>query len=275
MKIEFYKMSGAGNDFVVIDNRTGKIKNKVALAKKLCERRFGIGADGLMLIEKAKDADYTMSYFNADGSYGGMCGNGGRCISYLAYKLGVAGKQQRFIANNRIYTSKILKDNVELTMLDPWDVSLNERLTIHEKVYPYHFINTGAPHVVIDVDEMVTKFHQIENIPVEIFGTQIRFHPNFAPEGTNVNFIKRESASKIFVRTYERGVEEETYACGTGSVASALVASTLWNIESPITVIPKSGKKLIVKFKKTSDTEFSNIHLIGPATITFYGSIDV
>jgi diaminopimelate epimerase len=275
MKIEFYKMSGAGNDFVMIDNRNGRIKNKVALARKLCERRFGIGADGLILIDKAKDADYTMSYFNADGSYGGMCGNGGRCISFLAYTLGAAGKEQRFIANKRIYTSKILRDQVALTMVEPWDASFNEQLTINGKIYPYHFINTGAPHIVIDVDEMVTKFHLLEDAPVEIIGAQIRYHQNFAPDGTNVNFIKRTAASQIFIRTYERGVEAETYACGTGSVASALIASTLWKIPSPITVIPKSGKKLTVKFKRISDMDFSDIQLIGPAVITFRGNIDV
>jgi diaminopimelate epimerase len=276
MNIEFYKMSGAGNDFVVIDNRNGRIKNKVALARRLCERRFGIGADGLILIDNAQKADYTMSYFNADGSYGGMCGNGGRCISFLAYTLGAAGKEQRFFANKGFYTSKILKNaEVSLSMLNPWDASFNKQLTISEKSYPYHFINTGAPHVVIDVDEMVTKFHLLEDVPVEIIGAQIRYRQNFAPDGTNVNFIKRTAASQIIIRTYERGVEAETYACGTGSVASALIASTLWKIPSPITVIPKSGKKLTVKFKRISDMDFSDIQLIGPAVITFRGSIDV
>jgi diaminopimelate epimerase len=275
MKIEFYKMSGAGNDFVVIDNRNGKIKNKVALAKKLCERRYGIGADGLMLIDKAKDADFTMSYYNADGSYGGMCGNGGRCISYLAYVLKAAGKKQEFIANEHRYKSEIFKNRIALTMLDPWDMVFNEQLSLNGNVYPYHFINTGAPHVVIDVNDLSTKFPQLDNTPVELLGAQIRYHENFKPAGTNVNFIKRNTASQIFVRTYERGVEAETHACGTGSVASALVASTLWKIPSPITVIPKSGKKLTVKFKKKSDTDYYNIQLIGPAEITFRGTIDV
>ena len=271
MKIEFEKMSGAGNDFIVIDNRDKKIRNRVSAAKKLCDRHWGIGADGLLLIEKSKSVAYRMMYFNADGSYGGMCGNGGRCIALFAYKHGIAKKKHSFDALNHIYLAEIKSNSVvQLQMKDPIGMSLSKVLNLHGGSLTYHAINTGSPHIIVDC----SNEKDLSTVDVHGLGHELRYHSAFQPEGTNVNFIKNIGLNKAALRTYERGVEGETLACGTGSVASAIIASRIWKFKSPITIVPTSGVALSVSFNTNQD-KTSNVLLTGPAKTIFTGSFTI
>lgn len=273
MKIEFTKMSGAGNDFIVIDNRNAIIKDNAAFASKFCDRHWGIGADGLLLVESSKKADYKMMYYNADGSYGGMCGNGGRCIAMFTYLKKIAKANHTFEALDHIYSASINSDNVSLQMKNPIRLKLNQKLRIEKKQIVYHSINTGSPHIVIDISEF-NKKTDLEGFDVDRWGKLLRWHKIFAPAGTNVNFIKILKDNVIQIRTFERGVEAETLACGTGSVASAIIACKRWNLRNPINVIPTSKVSLEVNFDNV-DKNIQNVRLIGPATITFTGSLNV
>jgi diaminopimelate epimerase len=274
MKLQFTKMSGAGNDFVVIDNRSDIVQDGAALAKKLCDRRWGIGADGLLLLQSTKDADYRMMYYNADGSYGGMCGNGGRCIARYAVENGIAGANHSFEALGYRYKSSVGQNDVVLSMKDPSDIRMNIVLRVGSVSLKAHFINTGSPHVVIPIGQLSKKYGTLDEIPVEHLGRKIRYHRLFKPDGTNVNFIKREAPTTVRIRTYERGVEAETLACGTGSIASAVIASRLWKVTSPVTILPSSGVSLEVGFKY-GKSKFSELTLRGPAITTFRGEVEV
>jgi diaminopimelate epimerase len=274
MKIQFTKMSGAGNDFVVIDNRTGIVRDGERLAKIVCDRRWGIGADGLLLLERGENADYRMMYYNADGSYGGMCGNGGRCIARYAVEHGIAKSTHTFEALGHIYKTSVGRDEVLLAMKDPSRHRKNVVLRVERMSLKTHFIDTGSPHVVVPITQLSKKYKALENIPVVILGRRIRFHREFEPEGTNVNFIERSDTNTIQMRTYERGVEAETLACGTGSVASALIASMIWKMKSPVTILPASAVPLKVSFTVV-EGNFSNVSLEGQAVATFRGEIDV
>ncbi len=274
MKIQFTKMTGAGNDFIVIDDRENKLKSLSRLAPKLCDRRWGIGADGLILLRNHPRAYYEMKYYNADGSYGGMCGNGGRCIAYYAILHKIAPPKHDFVSVNHIYKAESLGNNkIALLMKDPTRIKLKQKLMISELNLniTYNFIDTGAPHVVIDINEF-PRF-TFENIELEKIGRLIRFHKEFKPEGTNVNIIERKG-SRIHIRTYERGVEAETLACGTGSIAAGIIAHLLWEISSPAILIPKSKKTLQVSFTSNKG-KISRVRLIGPAEVVFTGSIEI
>ena len=274
MRITFTKMSGAGNDFVVIDNRTGVVTDAVNLAKKICDRRWGVGADGLLLLEKSESADYRMMYYNADGSYGGMCGNGGRCISQYALANGIASDTQKFEALGHIYHAVVDSGEVILSMLDPRNLRMNIVLPMRSRRLRVHFVDTGSPHVVIPTAQFKSRYRTLGDIPVVEIGKHIRNHKLFQPDGTNVNFIERIDKTSIKIRTYERGVEAETYACGTGSIASAVVGSRLWSMRPPIRVIPVSGVPLTVSFdfKKKA---YSRVTLKGEVKTTFTGEFDV
>ncbi|HAL56179.1 MAG TPA: diaminopimelate epimerase [Bacteroidetes bacterium] len=271
MKIEFAKMSGAGNDFVVIDNRSGKIRNVKSLARRLCDRRWGVGADGLLLLEKSNKGDYRMMYYNADGSYGGMCGNGGRCIAYFAFRNEIAGTVQRFEALNHIYIARIKRNDVVLEMKNPRNLRTAFMLPIGKKRLKANYVDTGSPHVVILVSD-VARNVSIEELDVVQFGRQVRHHDMFAPKGTNVNFVELGENNLLKIRTYERGVENETLACGTGSVASAIVASELLKLNPPIRIEPRSKSLLSVDFAR-SDRGICDVTLTGGAEVVFTGSI--
>lgn len=273
MKIKFTKMSGAGNDFVVIDNRAGMITNGPILAKKICDRRWGVGADGLLLVEKSAKAAYRMMYYNADGSYGGMCGNGGRCIANFAVAAGIAPKDHSFDALDYLYKAHVNDATVTLHMKDPKDLKLNLVLPVNGKKLKAHFVDTGAPHVVIPVENIAKRKPLLERLDVHALGAKIRYHKKFSPNGTNVNFIELTTSNQLKIRTYERGVEFETLACGTGSVASAIVGSHLYSLEPPVTIIARSGSTLTVDFKKNGK-QFSDVSLSGPAAATFTGEFD-
>ncbi len=266
-------MSGAGNDFVVIDNRSSRITKGSVLARNLCDRRWGIGADGLLLLEKSRRGAYRMMYYNADGSYGGMCGNGARCIALYAVKKRIAPKNHSFEALNHLYHARVVSESkVSLTMKDPIDLRVNFMLPIRGKRIKVSYVNTGSPHVVIPIRNLGGRGLSLDALDVQSLGREIRHHKAFHPLGSNVNFIEMISSKKLKIRTYERGVEAETLACGTGSVASAIVGSKLFGMDPPITILPKSRSALVVDFERKNDLP-ALVTLKGPAKFVFQGVI--
>ncbi len=275
MEFSFTKMTGAGNDFVVADNRDGKIRDGSVLARRVCDRHFGIGADGLLLVEESASADFRMMYYNADGSYGGMCGNGGRCIALFAYKNGIAGSKQSFKALDSIYRAVVGSDSVELSMKDPSRIRTGIMLRTSAGTFECSFVDTGAPHVVIPLKDDAPGRPGLSSIDVVKVGSEIRHHKEFAPDGTNVNFIKVEGPSRLRIRTYERGVEQETLACGTGSVAAAVIAAELRLSKPPLDVQVKSNIVLRVDFARNAEKSFTAVRLSGPAITVFAGKMEI
>jgi diaminopimelate epimerase len=256
--IAFNKYQGTGNDFIIIDNRNSIFSpDNSALIKKLCDRRFGIGADGLILINNKTGFDFEMVYFNADGFLGTMCGNGGRCTADFALKSGIAEKKIRFIAADGIHFAESDGALIRLKMNDVNEI---------RSVAGNYFINTGSPPYVIFTKEL-------GNFDVFNEGRKIRQSKDFKPGGTNVNFVESES-NGIFVRTFERGVEDETLSCGTGVTASA-IASVLSGhfVSSPVNVRTRGGN-LSVEFD-VKGTQISDIWLCGPATFVYEGKIKI
>ncbi|NCG27560.1 MAG: diaminopimelate epimerase [Verrucomicrobiales bacterium] len=267
--LNFTKMNGAGNDFVIIDNRDlncGLEKNKI---ESLCNRHSGIGADGFMAVEPSQsNGDYRMRYFNSDGNEAEMCGNGARCFARFVYSLQEQKKETIKIETVAgIVVAEILDPEVQIMLSTPFNLKLNIPIEINEQPELIHFINTGVPHAVLLVDEL-------ESINIKKTGSAIRHHSAFAPEGTNVNFQKIESSNTLTIRTYERGVENETLACGTGMVANALIHDQLNNINPPVFVNVKGGDTLKVSWEKEKNS-YKNVTLTGPAEIVFKGKINV
>ena len=272
MRFLFTKMTGAGNDFIVIDDRKNKIASPKKLAKKLCDRRWSIGADGLILLRKSAKAAYEMLYYNADGSYGGMCGNGGRCIAHFAITNGIAHNSHFFESVGYIYKAKKFTGNLlQLRMKNPSKIELNRSINIDGRIIPYHYIDTGAPHIIIDSEALD---QELESLDVHRLGASLRYHKNFQPFGTNVNFIQKTGKAAVQIRTYERGVEAETLACGTGSVAAAIISSFVLQTKSPVTVKVQSKVKLKIDFLKVED-KISGVCLTGPADFVFTGIVNV
>ena len=264
--IAFTKASGAGNDFVLVNNFGGDLHvDYPALARAVCDRHFGVGGDGLLVVERSKSADFAMQYYNADGSWGGMCGNGGRCIARYAQAAGIAGPHQRFEALGHVYEAEVGPATVTLRMKDPGPLRSGLKITIAEATYEASFLDTGAPHVVIFVRDPGQT--DVQNI-----GNGIRHHADFQPDGTNVNFVRRTGPSAIELRTYERGVETETLACGTGSVASALVAAATFGLTSPVIVRVRSGEDLTVHFRGNPGA-WTDVRLEGSAHLLFSGTL--
>ena len=272
MVIEFTKMSGAGNDFVVIDNRDGKISDAPGTARKLCDRHNGIGADGLLLLETSQSASYRMMYYNADGSYGGMCGNGGRCISAFAVEAGIASEKHDFMALEHVYRAEVAGNRVRLSMKDPKNVQKSVVLPIGKKRLTVFSVDTGSPHVVMEAKKLTRR--GLESVDVEGLGSTIRHHRKFNPAGTNVNFVEINGANSLKIRTYERGVEAETMACGTGSIAAAVYGVLMKGLGLPVRVMPKSGQEIAVDFVLKGE-EIGNVSLSGPAVVVFRGSVEI
>lgn len=259
-KFNFYKYQGTGNDFVIIDNRDLKFnRNDHALVAKLCDRRFGIGGDGLMLLQNKQGFDFEMVYYNSDGRESSMCGNGGRCIVEFSRTLGLVKDKAHFIAIDGEHIATAKPGFISLKMNDVKKVELNA---------DFSFLNTGSPHYVAFVNN-IKDYNVFEE------GKKIRNNNRFKAEGTNVNFVEKQY-NDLFVRTFERGVEGETYSCGTGVTAAALVAS-IKNVATADTYcsIKTLGGDLNVKFNKHVDNSFTDIWLEGPATFVFKGDIDV
>ena len=266
--LRFTKMNGAGNDFILIDNRMGDVRLDRSQIAQLCDRHRGIGADGILLLERPGNrADFRMRYFNADGGEAEMCGNGARCFARFANKVAGEKAQISFETPAGVISAKLKDDLVTLRMTDPTDLRLNVQLPVAAENKTIHFINSGVPHVVIPVAK-------IDEANVRGDGAAIRYHKMFSPNGTNVNFIEKRGANKIAIRTYERGVEDETLACGTGIVASALIFAATQNIHEAIAVFAQGGDELKVGFEKT-EHQFRNVTLTGPAEFVFEGTIEV
>ncbi len=260
--MNFSKLQGTGNDFIVIDNRKKKFEKFIGdlsveqAVQRICQRKTGVGADGLILIESSDVADFKWQFFNSDGSTAEMCGNGARCAARFAFEKGIAPREMKFETLAGIIEAEVNGKEVKVKLTKPFDLKLN----LNVEGLSGHFINTGVPHFVVFVD-------RIEDVNVKDVGRRIRFSEVFQPTGTNVNFVEAR-LDKVLVRTYERGVEDETLACGTGSVASALIAGKVFGMESPVEVVVRSGERLKVYF----DEEMENVYLEG-ATIWVYDGI--
>lgn len=276
MKISFTKMSGAGNDFVVVDNRAGIISDPSTFTISVCNRRLGIGADGVLLLETSSIADFTMKYYNADGSNAGMCGNGGRCIAKYAFDIGVVSKEHfRFEAFGHIYEASRIGSTVyQLKMKNPTNFKTDQEIALESKTIKGNYLNTGTDHSVIFMEDN-PGIGNLETADVFNLGRSIRYHEVYKPIGTNVNFVSKTGANDIQIRTYERGVEDETLACGTGSVASALLSSIKFEMKNPVNVKVLSGAILNIDFEKDGNNSFKNVILRGPAETVFKGTIDL
>ena len=256
--MKFYKYQGTGNDFVMIDNRNQSfLKSNIALIKKLCDRRFGIGADGLILLESESDVNFKMIYFNSDGNQSTMCGNGGRCLVAFAKRLQIISTEATFNAVDGLHYAKILENgDVSLQMKDVLDVKIES---------DYAFLNTGSPHHVILVDDL-------QNVNVKQIGSQIRYSDLYKQEGSNINFVNQIDSNHFALRTYERGVEDETLSCGTGATATAIAMFKQNKTKSTSIDVDVQGGKLKVNFDE-NDGIFSNVFLEGPAEFVFEGTI--
>ena len=264
--LRFTKMNGAGNDFVMIDNRAGDVRLSAEQIAKICDRHRGIGADGILLIEPATNsADFRMRYYNSDGGEAEMCGNGARCFARFAERIAGVGKNLSFETPAGVIAAHLHGELVTLTMSEPTDLQLNVTLALGYETRNIHFINTGVPHVVVPVVN-------IEEVEVPREGVAIRRHEMFAPKGANVNFMERRGGNKIAIRTYERGVENETLACGTGVVASALIFGATETTDGPVGVLVRGGSELTVDFRRDGK-RFTDVTLTGPAEFAFEGTI--
>ncbi len=258
MQIQFYKYEGTGNDFVMIDNRQQVFpKNDTTVIERICDRRLGIGADGLILLENDTVTDFRMVYYNSDGNESSMCGNGGRCLTAFAKKLGIISNETTFIATDGVHHASILDNgNVSLQMKDVTHVQIEN---------DYVFLNTGSPHHVTLVDDLA-------NYNVKNNGAKIRYSELYGAEGSNVNFVKPLSENHFALRTYERGVEDETLSCGTGATATAIAMHAIGKTTANEMYLDVQGGKLKVFFEKQNDA-YTNVFLEGPATFVFVGEI--
>jgi len=267
-KIRFAKMSGAGNDFVVIDNRQKVLPPAAAkMAIRWCQPKTGIGADGLLLLEKSAKADFKMRVFNPDGSEAEMCGNGARCIAYFAYLKKIAPANIVFDTRAGLISAQVKGTEVKLRMIDPQGLKDNLKISLGGKSRELFFINTGVPHAIMFVNN-------IDQVPVFEWGRIIRQHRLFKPAGTNVNFVSKIDQHTIAIRTYERGVENETLACGTGSVAAALISAVAGKVYSPVRVCTRGGEVLKIYFNHCGG-KFSEVYLEGKVRIVFEGEVSI
>ncbi len=265
--IEFYKMSGSGNDFVLIDNRAGSLDvgDPIAFVKRVCERKVSVGADGLFFIEKSDRVDFRWRFYNADGSEAAMCGNGARCAARFAYLTGIAGAKMSFETGAGIIDAEVKGDVVKVRLTDPQGLALDKQIRIGNELLHVHSINTGVPHAVYFVRDP-------DRFDVVATGRAIRNHEHYQPAGTNANFVSVLDGHTLRVRTYERGVEDETLACGTGSVASALIAASRGLVESPVDVRVQSGELLRIHFEQNGGA-FAKVYLEGKAKVVYQGKL--
>lgn len=266
--VDFWKMNGAGNDFVVLDNRDNSLDLNREQIARLCNRQRGIGADGLLAVEPAQNgADYRMRYYNADGGEAEMCGNGARCFARFVNLLEDSRlKSTSFETIAGVIQGTFVGEEVRIQLSTPRGLALNVELDLDGVTHRVHSLNTGVPHAVIFVDDL-------EAVDLQRFGAATRYHSHFAPAGTNANFAKVLSPSHIAIRTYERGVEDETLACGTGMVACAILYHELSGAPAPIRVDVAGGETLEIGFRKGDNNSYKDVTLLGPAEFTFSGTI--
>jgi diaminopimelate epimerase len=266
--LSFTKMNGAGNDFVLMDNRKGKLQLDARTIERLCDRHRGVGADGVLLLEPAQNgADYRMRYYNSDGGEAEMCGNGARCFARYASRLTGQREALSFETPAGVITAHFFGDLVCIGMSDPRDLRLNISILLPDGRLEAHGVNTGVPHTIVFVEDL-------EVVEVQRLGAAIRHHEHFAPKGSNVNFVKIINENTAAIRTYERGVEAETLACGTGVVATALILHALKGASAPIGIRVKGGDLLQVGFEKSA-AGYANVTLTGPADFVFDGQIEL
>ncbi len=268
--LHFWKMNGAGNDFVMLDNRDLALRLSTEEIARLCDRHRGVGADGLLLVEPASDGgDFKMRYHNADGGEAEMCGNGARCFGRFVNLL-----HQNTLTSVRFETlagmisAEFEGDQVRINLSAPHGLKLHQQLEVAGEKLTVHFINTGVPHAVVFVEDL-------DGVDVRKLGAGLRYHEAFAPKGTNANFVKVTGPNQITIRTYERGVEDETLACGTGMVACGLIQHELAGASSPVAVKVKGGDTLRVGFEEAQPHHYQNVTLFGPADFVFEGSVQV
>lgn len=267
LPIPFWKMSGAGNDFLVIDHRKPLIPKELMaeFARRVCRRKFSVGADGLFLIEPSEKVDFKWRFFNADGSEAEMCGNGARCVARFAYMHGIAAARMQFETLAGIIDATVADTLVTIRMTSPHSFRFDRQVEVEGQMLMVHSVDTGVPHAVIFVDD-------IQATDVIGLGRQLRHHPVFAPAGTNVNFVGR-SADGLAIRTYERGVEDETMACGTGVVAGALIAAAKGMADSPVAMVTSGGIALTVQFTGSKGEAVDQVLLKGPAHLIYKGEL--
>ena len=263
--IEFYKMSGSGNDFIIIDNRdlSLDITDLSDFARRICQRKVSVGADGLLVIEPSDTADFKWRFFNSDGSMAEMCGNAARCVARFAYMKGIAGNHMCWETIAGVISAEVNDDIVKAKLTEPSALEAGIQIQTDEQTFIVDSLNTGVPHAVVFVDDL-------DHYDVCHNGRLIRYHQHFAPRGTNADFAAIIDRHKILVRTYERGVEDETLACGTGCVASVLAAASHNLVETPVDVVVKSGETLRVYFENKED-QFSEIYLEGRVKMVYHG----
>ncbi len=267
-------MNGAGNDFIAFDrDENPDLVLSAEFIQKICNRYFGVGGDGVITVAKAQDADFAMEYYNADGSTGSLCGNGARCaIRFAGVKRKFSSSKVKFVCIGETFEGEVIGDGfIKFYLQKPEKLQLNFPLSIDGKTVNASFIDTGSPHVVIDVSEFGNDV-ELSSFDVAGVGRKLRYHEMFSPGGTNVNFLTIKN-NIVHLRTYERGVEAETLACGTGATAAALISHMNAHTENPVTIIPTSGKKLVVDFAADGGA-ISHVSLTGPAEINFAGEIE-
>ena len=268
--VRFWKLEGAGNDFLGLDGRAGGFKLKRQQIADLCDRRRGVGADGVLVVEKPKvrGADFRMRYYNSDGGEAEMCGNGARCFALLARAVsGRKGNVLRVQTQAGLLTLRTCGREVQVSMTEPTKLRLGRKLVVAGRKLAVDFLNTGVPHAVLFV-------RSVRSIDVAKQGRAIRYHSAFAPSGANVNFVEIGRGNRIHVRTYERGVEGETLACGTGVVASSILSNLRRGLRSPILVTTRGGDHLRVGFSMVNG-QARKVTLQGPARIVYTGVIHV
>ena len=267
--LPFWKMHGAGNDFVLFDDRTETFPtDNAARIEEIATPKYGVGSEGIILIQPSEVADFRMRFFNPDGNEVEMCGNGARCVAKLAHEQGIAPEEMTFDTVAGVIGASMISENVvRLAMTPPGGLALNQTLRLQDQDITYHFVNSGVPHVVIELEN-------VDDVDLVSLGASIRYHEAFAPAGTNVNIIQVLGDSHLKVRTYERGVEAETLACGTGMVACGLIAGSLGRVSTPVQVTCASGDTLEVDYQQGEHGPESPT-LTGPALHVFQGTIEV
>lgn len=274
-RFRFTKMTGSGNDFIIIDNRDRRIdpERYQPLARLACRRKLSVGADGIIFIESDSEVDFKWSFFNADGSAAEMCGNGARCAARFAHVHKIVTKNRMaFRTLAGVIEASIKGERVKIRMTPPHGLETDVDVQAADRSFRVHFINTGVPHVVY----LLADASALEKVDVFGWGRALRNHPRFQPAGTNVNFISVMNDHRLSIRTYERGVEDETLACGTGSIASALVAAAQGLAASPVEVVTRSGDTLAIYFEQGPDGEkgrFTEVYLEGDAKVVYEGDL--
>jgi diaminopimelate epimerase len=263
--VDFWKMNGSGNDFILIDNRTGEIRDEemAHLVKQICRRRVSVGADGVIFVIPSDECDFGWRFFNADGGEVEMCGNGGRCVSRFAFLKRITGSEMTFETLAGPVSAEVRGRMVKVLMPKPGPVRMDLDLAVMSGWTHCDFVNTGVPHVVVGVEDL-------ENHPVVDQGRTLRYHERFSPEGTNADFMARRGPDRLAVRTYERGVEDETLACGTGAIAAALTALKRNMVSAPVSIETRGGEVLKIHVQKGPDG-LDAVWLEGNTAIAYQG----